>query len=87
MDDATIDELFKDVAFTMYHPTGTTKMGPRSDPLAVVDDRLKVHSVAGLRVVDASIIPVIVRGHPQVAVVLLISLLLMLTHLLLKYPA
>jgi len=69
MDDATIDELFKDSAFTIYHPTGTAKMGPRSDPLAVVDDRLKVHGVAGLRVVDASIMPVIVRGHPQAAVV------------------
>jgi choline dehydrogenase len=44
-------------------------MGPRSDVLAVVDDKLKVHGVAGLRVVDASIMPVIVRGHPQAAVV------------------
>jgi choline dehydrogenase len=69
LDDAAMDELLKSSAFTMYHPTGTAKMGPRSDVLAVVDDRLKVHGVAGLNVVDASIMPVIVRGHPQAAVV------------------
>lgn len=44
-------------------------MGPRSDELAVVDDRLKVHGVAGLRVVDASVMPIIVRGHLRAAVV------------------
>jgi choline dehydrogenase len=69
LDDATIDHFFRDSAFTIYHPTGTAKMGPHSDALAVVDDRLRVHGVAGLRVVDASIMPVIVRGHPQAAVV------------------
>lgn len=68
-DDATIDELFRDSAFTIYHPTGTAKMGPRSDVLAVVDSRLKVHGISGLRIVDASVMPIIVRGHPQAPVV------------------
>jgi choline dehydrogenase len=40
-----------------YHLVGTCRMGPRSDPLAVVDDRLRVHGIDGLRVVDASVMP------------------------------
>jgi choline dehydrogenase len=42
---------------TCYHLIGTAKMGPSSDPGAVVDDRLRVHGLAGLRVADASIMP------------------------------
>ncbi|CAH1393768.1 unnamed protein product [Nezara viridula] len=48
---------------TIYHPVGTCKMAPPSDPLAVVDNRLRVYGVAGLRVVDASIMPTIPRGN------------------------
>jgi choline dehydrogenase len=47
---------------TLYHPTSTARMAPLSDG-GVVDARLKVHGVQGLRVVDASIFPTIVSGH------------------------
>jgi choline dehydrogenase len=42
---------------TTYHLIGTARMGPETDPTSVVDDRLRVHGMQGLRVVDASIMP------------------------------
>ena len=50
-----------DIATTIFHPVGTCKMG--SDPLAVVDERLRVHGLQGLRVVDASVMPTITSGN------------------------
>ena len=46
---------------TCFHPVGTCKMG--SDPLAVVDERLRVHGISGLRVADASIMPTLTSGN------------------------
>ena len=46
---------------TTYHPVGTCKMG--SDPMAVVDNELRVHGIAGLRVADASIMPTLISGN------------------------
>ena len=48
---------------TIFHPVGTCKMGPASDPSAVVDADLRVHGIAGLRVCDASIMPTITSGN------------------------
>ncbi|EFN84163.1 Glucose dehydrogenase [acceptor] [Harpegnathos saltator] len=56
------------VPYTIYHFSGTCKMGPKGDPTAVVDPRLKVNGVQGLRVADASIIPEIVAGHTNLPV-------------------
>ncbi|MBM7060288.1 choline dehydrogenase [Pseudomonas sp. UL073] len=48
---------------TAYHPVGSCKMGLASDALAVVDARLRVHGIEGLRVIDASIMPTLVNGN------------------------
>jgi len=52
-----------DIGTTIFHPVGTLKMGPESDPSAVVDGALKVKGVDGLRVVDASVMPTITSGN------------------------
>ena len=49
-----------------WHPAGTCKMGPRSDPEAVVDSRCRVHGVNGPRVVDASIFPTMPRANTNI---------------------
>ncbi len=61
--DAEIDAALRRMVNTAYHPTGTCKMGPDSDPMAVVDTRLRVRGVSGLRVVDASVMPAIISGN------------------------
>ena len=61
--DAELWKLAGDIGTTIFHPVGTAKMGPAADPLAVVDARLRVHGVQGLRVVDASVMPTITSGN------------------------
>jgi len=60
-DDETLAEAAGRIASTIFHPVGTAKMG--NDPMAVVDDRLRVHGIDGLRVVDASVMPFITSGN------------------------
>lgn len=62
-------EHLRRTAMTSFHPVGTCRMGPASEPLAVVDETLKVHEVENLRVVDASIMPTTVSGNAQAPVV------------------
>ncbi len=60
---AELTQMVGDIATTIFHRVGTTKMGLASDPTAVVDARLRVHGVAGLRVVDAGVMPLITSGN------------------------
>jgi len=62
-DDASLVKAAGDLGTTIFHPVGTAKMGRASDPLAVVDERLRVLGLEGLRVVDASIMPTITSGN------------------------
>jgi choline dehydrogenase-like flavoprotein len=61
--DAQIEAALRAIVNTAYHPTGTCKMGPDNDPMAVVDGRCRVRGVSALRVVDASVMPAIVSGN------------------------
>ena len=61
--DAELAKLAGDIATTIFHPVGTTAMGRVDDPMTVVDVRLRVQGVAGLRVVDAGVMPRITSGN------------------------
>ena len=58
----------RDTGATTYHPMGTCKMG--DDPMAVVDDRLRVHGMRGLRVIDASIFPTMPSANINAPVIM-----------------
>ena len=66
----TDDELMgaaKERGTTTFHPSGTCRMGPVTDPQAVVDDQLRVHGLEGLRVVDASTMPTMLSANLNAA--------------------
>ena len=67
--DEELLEFARNNGATIFHPVGTCKMG--SDALAVVDERLRVHGVAGLRVVDCSIMPTLVSGNTNLPVIMI----------------
>ena len=63
---ASDEELAREagnIGTTIFHPVGTCKMGPVTDNYAVVDDRLRLHGISGVRVVDASVMPTITSGN------------------------
>ncbi|MGH6923742.1 MAG: GMC family oxidoreductase [Propylenella sp.] len=60
-----------DIGTTIFHPVGTAKMGPADDRMAVVDEALRVHGVAGLRVIDASIMPTITSGNTNTPTIMI----------------
>jgi choline dehydrogenase len=61
--DEDLARLAGDIATTIFHPVGTTKMGAESDPMAVLDSQLRVRGIQGLRVVDAGAMPTITSGN------------------------
>jgi choline dehydrogenase-like flavoprotein len=72
-DDASLAEAAGNIGTTIFHPVGTAKMGLASDPSAVVDERLRVYGVAGLRVVDASVMPTITSGNTNTPTAMIAS--------------
>jgi choline dehydrogenase len=69
-DDEILD-FCKQYGATIFHPSGTCKMGPDSDPMAVTNPRLQVRGLAGLRVVDCSVMPTLVSGNTNWPVVMM----------------
>ena len=67
--DAELLEFCRNSGATIFHPSGTCRMG--SDPTAVVDARLRVHGMAGLRVIDCSVMPTLVSGNTNAPVVMI----------------
>ena len=61
--DEDLARLAGDIASTIFHPVGTTRMGRDDDPMAVVNSRLQVRGIQGLRVVDAGVMPSITSGN------------------------
>lgn len=59
------------LTFTIYHLAGTCKMGPIKDPTAVVDSKLRVQGIKGLRVIDASIMPEIISAHTNAPTIMI----------------
>jgi choline dehydrogenase-like flavoprotein len=70
-DDAALARAAGDIGTTIFHPVGTAKMGLGSDPLAVVDERLRVFGLQGLRVIDASVMPTITSGNTNTPTIMI----------------
>jgi choline dehydrogenase-like flavoprotein len=62
-DEASLARAAGDIGTTIFHPVGTAKMGSASDPMAVVDERLRFRGIAALRIADASVMPTITSGN------------------------
>jgi choline dehydrogenase len=67
--DAELEAFVRATAETEYHPVSTCKMG--NDPMAVVDDQLRVRGIQGLRVIDASIMPDVVSGNTNAPTIMI----------------
>ncbi len=69
--DDDLARLAGDIGTTIFHPVGTCRMGPAGDAHSVVDARLRVHGLRGLRVADASIMPTITSGNTNAPVLMI----------------
>jgi len=70
-DDASLAKAAGDIGTTIFHPVGTAKMGIASDPMAVVDERLRLRGLQGLRVIDASVMPTITSGNTNTPTIMI----------------
>jgi choline dehydrogenase len=68
-DDSQLLDFCRNYGATIFHPSGTCRMG--RDPLAVVDERLRVHGVRGLRVVDCSVMPTLISGNTNAPAIMI----------------
>ena len=69
--DDEVLEFARNFGATIFHPSGTCKMAPDSDPMGVVDNRLRVRGVTGLRVIDCSVMPTLISGNTNAPVVMM----------------
>ncbi|MEL6858470.1 MAG: GMC family oxidoreductase N-terminal domain-containing protein [Pseudomonadota bacterium] len=69
--EADLAQAAGDIGTTIFHPVGTAKMGAATDPMAVVNARLQVHGLAGLRVIDASVMPTITSGNTNTPTIMI----------------
>ncbi|XP_043257483.1 glucose dehydrogenase [FAD, quinone]-like [Colletes gigas] len=63
--------IARQYTMTIYHPSGTCKMGPANDPMAVVDPKLRVYGINKLRVIDTSIMPTVVSGNTNAPTIMI----------------
>ena len=70
-DTRAMEQDIRNRADTQYHPVGTCKMGPDSDPMAVVDAQLRVKGIDSLRVADASIMPTLIGGNTNAPTIMI----------------
>lgn len=69
--DADLARAAGDIGTTIFHPVGTAKMGPETDPAAVVNTKLQVRGVGALRVIDASVMPTITSGNTNTPTIMI----------------
>ena len=69
--DDALDAWMKKTVFNTTHASGTCKMGPASDPMAVVDQHLNLHGLEGIKVADASIMPNVVRANTNCTTIMI----------------
>jgi choline dehydrogenase-like flavoprotein len=72
--DADLARAAGDIGTTIFHPVGTARMGMAHDPAAVVDGRLRVIGLSGLRIADASIMPTIVSGNTNTPTIMIAAM-------------
>jgi choline dehydrogenase len=69
--DSALVDFIRNNCTTLFHPVGTMTMGPANDPMAVVDQYCRVRGVEALRVVDASVMPNIVRANTNLTCIMI----------------